>query len=307
MLIIKKFYLGVLLVLMVSMVGCSSGGSSSSGSGVRDFQSWSQVETNKEYEMSGISLDGEYTADETTWAITSISTANLSENSSVNFTMDDNNLLTDVSIKTPTTSVSFSKSSGDNFYSEHPFIVGLSDDGTKEIYAADPYIMDWNYQTFGFWLTGQETGAGIAGSISAGAPTAIGGIPTSGTGTYTGFSGGAYIDPAGNDFMAIGELKVVADFGPARSLDFSATDTHVISRYSGNIDPNPDLDLHGTLTYSADSNNFSGNITSANDSLSGTAHGQFYGPSAQELGGVFTTTGSGIESYHGSFGAKRVD
>jgi hypothetical protein len=293
------------------MIGCGGGGSSGSSSAgstvVRNFQSFSQVNPNTEYEMSGISLDGSYTFDTATGTVISVGEPSLSKNSSLNFTMNDNYLVTDLSIKTPTTSVSFSERRGDisGYVPDYPFIVfGVSADGTREIYSVDPYFLGWNYQTFGIWLSGLDTGSGRGGSISAGAPTAVSGIPTSGTANYVGLSGGVYIDPTGNDYVALGVLNVEADFG-TRSLDFETSNTRVISRYTDYDVANSGLNLSGTLTYSSGSNNFTGDVTSASGRLSGKADGQFYGPSAQELGGVFSTTSSGIESYQGSFGAQR--
>jgi len=40
--------------------------------------------------------------------------------------------------------------------------------------------------------------------------------------------------------------------------------------------------------------------------LSGSTQGQFYGPNAQELGGAFIlTSGQGVETFAGAYGAKR--
>lgn len=305
---LNRLYLGTFLFLVTLMVGCGGGGSSGGGSTVvRNFQSFSQVNPNTEYKMSGISLDGSYTFDTVTGTVTSFSEPSLSKDSSLNFSMDSNYFVTDLTIKTPTTSVSFSERRGDfsGWVPDYPFVVfAVSADGTREVYAADPYVLGWNYQTFGIWFTGLDTGRGRGGSISAGAPTAVSGIPTSGTATYTGVSGGVYVDPGGKDFVALGLLNVDANFG-TRSLDFKTSNTRVISRYTGSDVANSGLNLSGTLTYSSGSNSFTGDITSANSRLSGQADGQFYGPSAQELGGVFSTTSSGIETYQGSFGAQR--
>jgi hypothetical protein len=41
-----------------------------------------------------------------------------------------------------------------------------------------------------------------------------------------------------------------------------------------------------TLTYAGTTNSFSGNLTTASG-LTGNSTGQFYGPNAEELGGVF--------------------
>jgi hypothetical protein len=39
--------------------------------------------------------------------------------------------------------------------------------------------------------------------------------------------------------------------------------------------------------------------------MTGTAKGRFYGPSAQEIGGTFSVTGAGVQSYGGAFGGAR--
>jgi hypothetical protein len=71
--------------------------------------------------------------------------------------------------------------------------------------------------------------------------------------------------------------------------------------------PNSNLNLSGTLSYLAGSNQFSGTVNTT--SMSGIATGKFYGPSAQEIGGTFSvsngTVGSGGSAYIGGFGGKR--
>jgi hypothetical protein len=46
-------------------------------------------------------------------------------------------------------------------------------------------------------------------------------------------------------------------------------------------------------------------VTSAGG-LTGNSTGQFYGPNAEELGGVFLLQGSGVETYAGAYGAKQT-
>ena len=62
------------------------------------------------------------------------------------------------------------------------------------------------------------------------------------------------------------------------------------------------LNMQGTLTYAAGSNDFSGSVSSSG--LNGNAKGRFYGPAANEAGGTFALTGSGVQAYIGAFGAK---
>jgi hypothetical protein len=39
--------------------------------------------------------------------------------------------------------------------------------------------------------------------------------------------------------------------------------------------------------------------------MTGSSFGQFYGPNAEELGGVFRLEGAGEETYIGGYGAKQ--
>ena len=75
-------------------------------------------------------------------------------------------------------------------------------------------------------------------------------------------------------------------------------------KHTSAYSPAPGLDLTGTLRYAAGTNTFGGDITSANG-MSGRADGRFYGPGAEEVGGVFETRGAGTEVYGGAFGGRR--
>jgi hypothetical protein len=163
----------------------------------------------------------------------------------------------------------------------------------------------WEYQTFGAWETGRGTGAGTIGAISVGAPTAGSAIPTTGDVTFTGATVGLYLDASGaNDYVTASDLTVDADFA-ARSLAFTTANTEKIHVLTAVTSGAPDLDLSGTLTYAAGTNSFSGALTAAGG-MSGNTQGRFYGPSAEELGGVFALSGSsGVESYAGAYGAAQ--
>jgi hypothetical protein len=74
---------------------------------------------------------------------------------------------------------------------------------------------------------------------------------------------------------------------------------------SGVPTPGPALDLTGTLTYAPGSSQFIGPVTSGNG-LSGNANGRFYGPAAQEIGGVYSLTGiDPLMRMLGAFGGRR--
>jgi hypothetical protein len=62
--------------------------------------------------------------------------------------------------------------------------------------------------------------------------------------------------------------------------------------------------MSGTLSYGSASNQITGAVITTGGQ-SGSVSAVFYGPSAQEIGGNFAFTGSGLEAYAGSFGGKR--
>jgi hypothetical protein len=114
--------------------------------------------------------------------------------------------------------------------------------------------------------------------------------------------------------LAFGNVRIDANFG-GRTLAFTSSDTAIRPDFATAPEPRPDLDLRGsTLSYAAGTNRFSGGVSTVGTSLgniNGTTTGQFYGPSAQELGGVFflqssDTTTAFTETYSGAYGAKQT-
>jgi hypothetical protein len=178
--------------------------------------------------------------------------------------------------------------------------------GTSEGIVTDPYFLGWNYQTFGVWETGTTVG-GNAGALSIGAPTPVGGLPSGIVAIYHGLTAGFYVDPAGQLFGTAGTMAATVDFS-ARSVAFSTLGT-MMAAGSGAMTANSDLNLTGTLTYASGTTQFAGPVTTSHanssDRLNGTATGRFYGPAAEEIGGVYSLSGSGLNSMLGGFGGKR--
>ena len=96
---------------------------------------------------------------------------------------------------------------------------------------------------------------------------------------------------------------------PGSEFTFSAVNAEVdfanrqVGFNTSNIFGIPDRDMNGLLTYSAGSNRFSGNVTTPGGGA-GTVNGLFFGPTAQEIGGVFGVV-TGSEVHSGSFAAKQ--
>jgi hypothetical protein len=98
-------------------------------------------------------------------------------------------------------------------------------------------------------------------------------------------------------------MSANVDFG-VRTVVFTTSGTQALTA-SGTALPNAQgLNLSGTAQYSIGTNQFVVPVTTANSQLSGNANGRFYGPAAQEIGGVYNLTGSGA-SMGGAFGGKQ--
>jgi hypothetical protein len=184
-----------------------------------------------------------------------------------------------------------------------PQFVGARN-STSVAVMAKPIDLGWDYQTFGIWETDRDsTTSRKFGAMSVGAPTIGSAIPISGTANFTGYTAGSYVNTAGTGTTVFADLTVGADFAN-RSLTFSTSNTQTSSDWV-TFTAKSDLNLNGTLTYAAGTNRFTGTVNSVGG-LTGNSTGQFYGPNAEELGGVFLLQGSGVETYAGAYGAKQT-
>ncbi len=169
---------------------------------------------------------------------------------------------------------------------------------------ANPYALGWDYQSFGAWSNARDPAAMSMGATSFGAPTPAGSVPTSGAAEFTGKLAGLYVSPDGAGAMAAADLVVSTNF-TTRSLSIASSGT-ALARDITTSTAAPHLDVSGTLTYSPGANAFAGTLVNAGGTMSGTSNGQFYGPAAQELGGVFTLkSATTAETFVGAYGAKR--
>jgi hypothetical protein len=170
--------------------------------------------------------------------------------------------------------------------------------------VANPYALGWNYQSFGAWNQQNSVNSGAISVSSFGQATPASAVPTSGQATFTGKSAGFYVSPTGQGAIAAADATVNANFS-ARSLGFSTSGT-TIARDPKAPTAAPHLNLSGTFTYSPGTNAFTGVVTNAAGTMSGSSKGQFYGPTAQELGGAYSLKSSTTpEMFTGAYGAKR--
>ena len=165
--------------------------------------------------------------------------------------------------------------------------------GSNQALFGDPYVLGFNYQTFGVWGTGLVTGqSGKFGAISVGAKTNASAVPTTGSVTYRGYAGGIYTDGATYRYAADATFDV--NFG-SRSVTFSTRNQTLTGVLTGVTSATGILQMSGVMTYGAGSTKFSGNLAANGLTsllpLSGTGSGTFYGPTANELGGTFFLRG----------------
>lgn len=291
-------------ILILSACGGGGGGG---GGNVAPFVSYSQVGTNTEVSVeNGISNEVDYTYNVGTTTLTSLTNAQRGQSGAKVVASYDtsSNIATATLTTAGGTSVSWNSATdtiGTLLLNSNIETV-VSASGQNYTLIANPFDFGWNYQTFGTWLTGGGTGSGKAGNYSIGSPTTGASIPTTGTATYTGATGGRYSSAAGLDYFVSSNLSAVANYA-TRSVALTSTSS-VVSRDLLSQSSMNALNFTGSMTYAAASNSLTGTI-STTGGLSGTAKGQFYGPNANELGGGFTASGAGLELFSGAFGAKK--
>lgn len=310
---IKTGTYGAIGTLTILIGGCGGGGGGGSSTvTLTPFTTISSITAGQTIYASGQSVETTWTG--STTAITSVAAPSaVTTATTVTGTYSSSTgILNKLVIATPISTTTFDSSAGATFGT----LVGQSNVGAVvnsgstafAVYPMYPYTTyGWNYQTFGVWETGRGTGSGTGGAVSLGVTTAATALPTSGSATYTGYTGGAYINTTGSlDYLTTSSATLAANFA-TRSIAFSTTGTVIALPSSpGTTTANTNLNLSGTLSYSSGVNGFSGTVATTGGTLSGTATGRFYGPLYNEVGGVFfTTPTSGVERYAGAFGAKR--
>ena len=313
------------LTTIVVLGGCAGGGGGGGGGApnlpvVQPFTSWSAVQPNSKVPAQGMSQTTSLTfapnGDVTSVAaVSAVNTAASSATLTFGTSQQD---LTGLQFSAPAGSVTWDSTvlGGGTVRCGGQQCTASKDSGASEALTINPYAPQgpgWNYQSFGVWETGTST-SGTFGAMSFGAPTPVNALPSSGIATYTGLTAGVYVNGTGQLFGTSANMSATVNFGPARSVAFSTIGTQV-STASGALTPRPELNMTGALTYLSGSTQFTGAVNTApgfpSFNLSGTATGRFYGPAAQEIGGVYSLTrpqqvGEVVQpSMGGAFGGKQ--
>jgi len=197
---------------------------------------------------------------------------------------------------------SFNSANGDTISQVSSTVVGYQNANSTAL-TAQASALGWSYQSFGVWTTG-TTSSGWVNAASVGTSITPGAsIPTSGSASYSGVAGGLFGNATLTYFVSA-NMTANANFA-TRNIGFATTNSVASTNLYGTYSDASGLNLNGTLTYSPGVNSFSGTVNSSGATvMTGTAGGQFYGPSAQEIGGVFAVK-NGNMGYIGGFGGKR--
>ena len=99
-------------------------------------------------------------------------------------------------------------------------------------------------------------------------------------------------------------MSANVDFN-GRNIQFSTSGTGLLNANTAVQTTDNGLNLSGALSYAPGANSFSGALQTTNGALTGQGSGRFYGPSAGEMGGVYSLSGAGVTRMIGGFGGKR--
>lgn len=300
--------IGTALVLTAAVMALSGGGcSSSSGGGgfpIRQFTSWDDINPGETVVINGNVVHANYQTDLNTGFTNAGPTQ--SSAAEARLTYDNNSNLVRVDIDAGGASVDFNENQGDDIGLVFGNLIGgaISANGEEIGLWAEPDGLGFNYQTFGVWLTGYNTGAGVAAAGSFGARTPDANVPGAGAGvlTYNGAASGFAVDAAGIPFLVISSSEVVVDFGDG-TFNFETTGSlkdNLVDAFEFAFVGDPDFNLAGAGNIVGSS--LEGNVATAGYDLAGDVDAWLYGVDASEVGGLFDLVGADGR-YVGSFGA----
>ncbi len=220
--------------------------------------------------------------------------------STLSLTHDADLDLVGLSISTPDSSVSFGASEVACTGSG----ACTAADATSRALVMSPSDLGWNYQTFGVWKKDLTAPGFQAGAISAGAITPSVALPVGITNAvFEGRARGFFINPTGTLFNTDADMSAITNFS-SRNIQFSTINTFLADPNTPSLPtPAQELNLTGVWNYNLGTSQFSGDVASVNGML-GRASGRFYGPNAEEIGGIYSLTGGGATLF-GGFGGKR--
>ncbi len=180
--------------------------------------------------------------------------------------------------------------------------------GTNNYLGVAGGLDDFDYQSFGAWSSDTlGENKRTTGVFSIGMPTPESAIPTSGTAEYGGRAIGTYRRlHSDTRVYVMANFAASVDFGLGALTIATSESIRMTELHSESGDADSRLDIYGVLNIHPGSSNFSGAvITGLNHNAAGVASGRFYGPNAEELGGVISVPIPSSGYLGLSFGAKQ--
>ncbi len=278
-----------------ALTACGGNESIGPGSTVTPFTGFSDIPNNGTTEIDGQAVTASYVADPSTGDVTISNPSGPSQSSTRIVTR--NGVPVALTANAPESSVSFDTRNGDTRIDD-PFTTGyVTADGQDSATFINPAQAGYEYQTYGAWVTGAGTGAGTAGAGSYGLKTEVSDVPVGASATYRGVGLGVARRSDGQPYQTVSSVTVSTDFNTA-SID--SANTSAVNLNTATTSSAPELDFSGSGAVSG--SGFTATV--AGTGTSGSAQGQFYGPSATEVGGTYTTSGPGGVWHMGAFGGN---
>lgn len=279
-----KFLLGASLL---ALAACGGGGSSS-GSGTGGGGGTGIGSDNQPFTVTGQAVSTEFTS-------TGIAAFSGPNDLTVNGSADTNGDGPDqIEFITNGTTTTLTQPADEDSTLNGRVLLEEDADGTSFVSTDVNDATSFEYTAFGIWTQfpanganpapGQAAHAGVVGIPASGLP--------SGSATYSGNSVGA-VNTGTGTVLTVSDVTVTTDFSNV-TVDSSGT---LAESASGNSTVNrSDLDFTATGTVTGTGYAATGGSMQVN--------GAFYGPNAEETGGVFQGTQAG-QVYGGAYGAAR--
>ena len=294
---------------MAFLSACGSGGGGTNTPMITTvpFSSFSAIQANQAVTFSGGMSEvvtGTISGTAVTPGIINLDTTSTTGT----LTYGTNRALSAVSVVTPSASISFSRTGAGNSFNCTSGVCGLTSTNATAI-VIDPTTspLGWNYQTFGVWNRATSLTSFDAGVFSFGSPTPATALPTTGTATFNGLANGFFVDSTHTAFFTTAQMTANVIWSTtAPTITFSTTNTTVvgITAPSSIGTSNSGLNLNAAIAYPAGTNAFSGTVTS-NNGMTGTLTGRYFGPNAEEVGGLYNLSNPAVGTMMGGFGGKR--
>lgn len=171
-------------------------------------------------------------------------------------------------------------------------------DGDYALTIPVPDQLGLDYTTFGLWVS---AGTNEMGAVAGGIVTAS--MPTIGSASYDGVMAGYGVE-SGTVHALAAEMSMSANFG-TQSVAGTIQNGQRLDTATSTTSPFPNMAFAGTI--SPASSGFTGTITAPNANFTGgDITGNFYGPGANEISGVWRLNGTtAAHGYLGGFVAKQ--